>query len=116
MGWQPPKMCELKDFGPCNARACGQQSPSVGFLGALSLVLSLDEQRTEERFSVPSSTKSKNRKNEAFFTVSEVFLKDRLFNLAAENKKLKRTNIILTIFLILVFISQYIEHWSDIFR
>jgi hypothetical protein len=96
-------MCELKDFGPCNARACGQQSPSVGFLGALSLVLSLDEQR-------------KNRKNEAFFTVSEVFLKDRLFNLAAENKKLKKTNIILTIFLILVFISQYIEHWSDLFR
>ena len=83
-------MCELKDFGPCNARACGQQSPSVGFLGALSLVLSLDEQRTEERFSVPSSTKSKNRKNEAFFTVSGVFLKDRLSTLLQKTRNLKR--------------------------
>jgi hypothetical protein len=45
-----------------------------------------------------------------------IYPKGRLSDLAAENKKLKKTNIILTIFLILVFISQYIEHWSDLFR
>jgi hypothetical protein len=38
-------MCELKDFVPCNALACGQQSPLVGFLGAFSLSLSFSVKR-----------------------------------------------------------------------
>ena len=41
-------MCELKDFGPCNALACGQQSPSVGFLGTFSLPLSFGAQKKVE--------------------------------------------------------------------
>jgi hypothetical protein len=62
------------------------------------------------------TNKERTERMKPFFTARGVSLEDRLSNLAAENKKLKKTNIVLTIFLILVFISQYIEHWSDLFR
>jgi hypothetical protein len=43
--WQNPKMCEIDSAGPLFGRACGKQHYQFGFLGALSLILSLDEQR-----------------------------------------------------------------------
>ena len=41
---------------------------------------------------------------------------ERLALLQAENKQLRKRNAVLTVFLFLVFIAQYIIHWSDLFR
>jgi hypothetical protein len=50
------------------------------------------------------------------YPYSKFSSEDHLSNLAAENKKLKKTNAILTVFLFIVFIAQFITHWSDLFR
>jgi len=92
-----------KERNNCKRSKPRNRGPEIIWIPDFYLVLYLDEQR-------------KNKKNAAFLIADKIFPEDHLSNLAAENKQLKRTNTVLTIFLILVFIPQFIDHWSELFH